>query len=65
MENYQIESIENEVKIRGNKNKRFNLKYLIEEDNIICKEGDRGEKLYITLKGSANVLVQNHNLNFG
>ena len=29
-----------------------------EEDNIICKEGDRGEKLYITLKGSANVLVQ-------
>ena len=33
MENYQIESIENEVKIRGNKNKRFNLKYLIEEDN--------------------------------
>ena len=33
MENCQIESIENEVKIRGNKNKRFNLKYLIEEDN--------------------------------
>ena len=29
-----------------------------EEDNIICKEGDRGEKLYIALKGSANVLVQ-------
>ena len=33
MENCQIESIENEVKIKGNKNKRFNLKYLIEEDN--------------------------------
>ena len=29
-----------------------------EADNIICKEGDKGEKLYITLKGSANVLAQ-------
>ena len=28
------------------------------ENNIICKEGDKGEKLYITLKGGTNVLAQ-------
>ena len=28
------------------------------EDNIICKEGDKGEKLYITLKGGTDVLAQ-------
>ena len=28
------------------------------EDTIICKEGDKGEKLYITLKGSTEVLAQ-------
>ena len=28
------------------------------ENNIICKEGDKGEKLYISLKGESNVLIQ-------
>lgn len=28
------------------------------ENNIICKEGDRGEKLYISLKGESDVLIQ-------
>ena len=34
MENYEIETIKTEVKIKGNKNKRFNLKYLIEKENV-------------------------------
>lgn len=29
-----------------------------QENNIICKEGDRGEKLYIILKGESGVLIQ-------
>ena len=28
------------------------------ENNVLFKEGDKGEKLYITLKGSSSVLVQ-------
>ena len=28
------------------------------KDSIICKEGDKGEKLYIVLKGKSGVLVQ-------
>jgi len=28
------------------------------ENNVICKEGDKGEKLYISLKGEADVLIQ-------
>ena len=27
-------------------------------DSIICKEGDKGEKLYIVLKGNSSVMVQ-------